>query len=145
MKFIVSFNEINVLIQWCQVLYVEIIHYKSILTGEINYNLETNWGKDWFKRQISNADVYLQKVVHISPVRSVSHNSLCVQYCLWRRWGRFCLPVVIFFHRSLLFLKMMNLSEQRAAIKFCFLLRKIAADTVIMLKTAYKDDALRKR
>lgn len=36
---------------------------------------------------------------------------------------------------------MTSLSEQRAAVKFCFLLGKNAAETVLMLKTAYKDDA----
>ncbi|KAJ8936933.1 hypothetical protein NQ318_007057 [Aromia moschata] len=39
---------------------------------------------------------------------------------------------------------MASLSEQRAAVKFCFLLGKNAAETVLMLKTAYKDDAMRK-
>ncbi|KAJ8956956.1 hypothetical protein NQ318_014376 [Aromia moschata] len=39
---------------------------------------------------------------------------------------------------------MAGLSEQRAAVKFCFLLRKNAAETVLMLKTAYKDDAIGK-
>lgn len=39
---------------------------------------------------------------------------------------------------------MANLSEQRAAVKFCFLLGKNAAETVLMLKTAYKDDAMGK-
>ncbi|KAJ8944261.1 hypothetical protein NQ318_013673 [Aromia moschata] len=34
--------------------------------------------------------------------------------------------------------------EQRAAVKFCFLLGKNAAETVLMLKTAYKDDAMGK-
>lgn len=32
--------------------------------------------------------------------------------------------------------------EQRAAVKFCFLLGKKASETVQMLKTAYKDDAM---
>ncbi|KAJ8936758.1 hypothetical protein NQ318_023195 [Aromia moschata] len=37
---------------------------------------------------------------------------------------------------------MASLSEQRgAAVKLCFLLGKNAAETVLMLKTAYKDDA----
>ena len=35
---------------------------------------------------------------------------------------------------------MPSLSEQRAAVKFCSLLGKNAAETVLMLKTAYKDD-----
>lgn len=39
---------------------------------------------------------------------------------------------------------MTSLSEQRAAVKFCFLLGKNAAETVLMLKTAYKDDAMGK-
>lgn len=39
---------------------------------------------------------------------------------------------------------MASLSEQRAAVKFCFLLGKNAAETVLMLKTAYKDDAMGK-
>lgn len=39
---------------------------------------------------------------------------------------------------------MSSLSEQRAAVKFCFLFGKNAADTVLMLKTAYKDDAMGK-
>ncbi|XP_054282527.1 protein GVQW3-like [Macrosteles quadrilineatus] len=39
---------------------------------------------------------------------------------------------------------MTSLSEQRAAVKFCFLLGKNAAETVEMLKTAYKDDAMGK-
>lgn len=34
--------------------------------------------------------------------------------------------------------------EQRAAVKFCFLLGKTAAETLEMLKAAYKDDALNK-
>lgn len=39
---------------------------------------------------------------------------------------------------------MADLSEQRAAVKFCFLLGKNAAETVDMLNTAYKDDYYRK-
>ncbi|KAJ8950613.1 hypothetical protein NQ318_010812 [Aromia moschata] len=39
---------------------------------------------------------------------------------------------------------MSSLSEQRAAVKCCVLLGKDAAETVIMLKTAYKDDAMGK-
>lgn len=39
---------------------------------------------------------------------------------------------------------MASLSEQRAAVKFCFLLGKNAAETVLMLKTAYQDDAMGK-
>uniref|UniRef100_T1HFL5 HTH_48 domain-containing protein n=1 Tax=Rhodnius prolixus TaxID=13249 RepID=T1HFL5_RHOPR len=39
---------------------------------------------------------------------------------------------------------MASLSEQRAALKFCFLLGKNAAESVLMLKTAYKDDAMGK-
>lgn len=39
---------------------------------------------------------------------------------------------------------MASLSEQRAAVKFCFLLGKTAAETVVMMKTAYKEDALGK-
>jgi hypothetical protein len=39
---------------------------------------------------------------------------------------------------------MQSLSEQRAAVKFCFLLAKNAAETVVLLKTAYKDDAMGK-
>jgi hypothetical protein len=34
--------------------------------------------------------------------------------------------------------------EQRAAVKFCFLLWKMAGDTVVMLETAYKEAALGK-
>ncbi|KAJ8956723.1 hypothetical protein NQ318_014078 [Aromia moschata] len=39
---------------------------------------------------------------------------------------------------------MASLTEQRAAVKFCFLLDKNADETVLMLKTAYKDDAMGK-
>lgn len=39
---------------------------------------------------------------------------------------------------------MASLSEQRGAVKFCFLLGKNAAETVVMLKTAYKEDAMGK-
>uniref|UniRef100_T1I4S6 HTH_48 domain-containing protein n=1 Tax=Rhodnius prolixus TaxID=13249 RepID=T1I4S6_RHOPR len=39
---------------------------------------------------------------------------------------------------------MASLSEQRAALKFCFLLGKNTAESVLMLKTAYKDDAMGK-
>lgn len=39
---------------------------------------------------------------------------------------------------------MASLSEQRAAVKFCFLLGKNGAETVLMLKTAYQDDAMGK-
>lgn len=38
--------------------------------------------------------------------------------------------------------RMENSWEQRAAVKFCFLLGKDTADTVELLKTAYEDDAL---
>jgi transposase len=34
--------------------------------------------------------------------------------------------------------------EQRAAVKFCFLLGKTAGETVVMLETAYKEAALGK-
>jgi len=34
--------------------------------------------------------------------------------------------------------------EQRAAVKFCFLLGKTSGETVVMLETAYKEAALRK-
>ena len=34
--------------------------------------------------------------------------------------------------------------EQRANIKFCFLLGKTAAETLTLLQQAYKDDALKK-
>ncbi|XP_076056689.1 uncharacterized protein LOC143034474 isoform X1 [Oratosquilla oratoria] len=37
-----------------------------------------------------------------------------------------------------------NRLEQRNAVKFCFLLGKTAAETVIMLRTAYKDGAMSK-
>jgi len=37
-----------------------------------------------------------------------------------------------------------SLSEQRAAVKFCFLFAKNTAETVVMLNTAYKDDAMGK-
>ena len=39
---------------------------------------------------------------------------------------------------------MANCREQRAALKFCFLLGKSAAETIVMLKTAYGDAALSK-
>ena len=39
---------------------------------------------------------------------------------------------------------MQSLSEQSAAVNFCFLLGKNSAETVVMLKTAYKDDAMGK-
>ena len=42
------------------------------------------------------------------------------------------------------FFMMQSLSEQYAAIKFVFLLGKNAAETVVLLKTAYKDDAMGK-
>jgi hypothetical protein len=35
--------------------------------------------------------------------------------------------------------------EQSAAMKFCFLLGKMAGETVIMLETAYKEAALGKK
>jgi hypothetical protein len=34
--------------------------------------------------------------------------------------------------------------EQRAAVKFCFLLGKTAAETVVMQQTAYKEAAMSK-
>jgi len=34
--------------------------------------------------------------------------------------------------------------EQRAAVKFCFLLGKTVGETVVMLEIAYKESALRK-
>ncbi|VVC25091.1 Hypothetical protein CINCED_3A016760 [Cinara cedri] len=37
-----------------------------------------------------------------------------------------------------------DLREQRAAVKFCFLLGKTGTETLEMLKTAYKGDALGK-
>lgn len=37
---------------------------------------------------------------------------------------------------------MMDSREQRAVVQSCFLLGKNAAETVVMLKTAYRDDAL---
>ena len=39
---------------------------------------------------------------------------------------------------------MQSLSEQSAAVKYYFLQGKNAAETVVMLKTAYKDDAMGK-
>lgn len=39
---------------------------------------------------------------------------------------------------------MAELREQRAAVKFCFLLGKTPAETLVMLKTAYGDNALSK-
>lgn len=39
---------------------------------------------------------------------------------------------------------MADCREQRAAVKFCFLLGKSTAETIIMLKTAYGDAALSK-
>ena len=39
---------------------------------------------------------------------------------------------------------MADCREQRAAVKFCFLLGKSAAETIVMLKTAYVDAALSK-
>lgn len=37
---------------------------------------------------------------------------------------------------------MASLNEQRGSVKFCFLLSKNAAETVLMLKTANRDDAM---
>jgi len=37
---------------------------------------------------------------------------------------------------------MADLKEQRASIKFCFLLGKTAAETVTMLQEAFKEEAL---
>ena len=42
------------------------------------------------------------------------------------------------------FFMMQSLSEQHAAVKFYFLLCKNAAETVVMLNIAYKDDAMGK-
>ena len=39
---------------------------------------------------------------------------------------------------------MADCREQRTAVKFCFLLGKSAAETIVMLKTAYEDAALSK-
>ena len=39
---------------------------------------------------------------------------------------------------------MADCREQRAAVKFCFLLGKSAAETIVMLQTAYGDAALSK-
>ncbi|PNF15130.1 hypothetical protein B7P43_G15579 [Cryptotermes secundus] len=39
---------------------------------------------------------------------------------------------------------MADFREQRAAVKFCFLLRKSGTETLETLKTAYKDDAMGK-
>ena len=51
---------------------------------------------------------------------------------------------MICFASAVLFFMMQSLSQQRATITFCFLLGKNAAETVVMLKTAYKDDAMGK-
>ena len=42
------------------------------------------------------------------------------------------------------FLEMSDSREQRASVKFCFLLGKNAAETVLMLKSAYKEEAMGK-
>ena len=42
------------------------------------------------------------------------------------------------------FFVMADLSEQRAAVKFCFLLGKNAAVSVVMMKTAYNDSVMGK-
>jgi hypothetical protein len=39
---------------------------------------------------------------------------------------------------------MADYKDQRAAVKYCFLLRKLAAETLVMLKTAYGKAALSK-
>lgn len=39
---------------------------------------------------------------------------------------------------------MASLSGQRAAVKFCYLLRQNASETNITLKRAYKDDSMEK-
>lgn len=39
---------------------------------------------------------------------------------------------------------MADCREQRAAVKFCFLLLKSAAETIVILKTAYEDATLSK-
>lgn len=55
--------------------------------------------------------------------------------------------MIVFVDRVLLsrrFFSMADVSEQRAAVKFCFLLGKSAAEAVLMIKTAYKEDALSK-
>lgn len=43
-----------------------------------------------------------------------------------------------------LFFVMTDFNEQRAAIKFCFLLRRNAAETIAILQTAYKGTAIGK-
>lgn len=61
--------------------------------------------------------------------------------------SRLCLVTVVFSERVLLvpcFFVMAPLSEQCLAGKICFLLSKNAAETILMLKTANKDDALGK-
>ena len=66
----------------------------------------------------------------------------------WRHRGktysctvRICLEVL---HAFLSIFTMTERKEQRAAVKFCFLLGKTAAETVAMLQTAYKDVAMSK-
>lgn len=39
---------------------------------------------------------------------------------------------------------MVDCREEHVAVKFCSLLRKSAAETILMLKTAYEDTALSK-
>ena len=53
--------------------------------------------------------------------------------------GGFFLKLLQLFCR---FFAIGDLKEQRASVKFCFLLGKMAAETVVMLKTAYKEDAV---
>lgn len=55
-------------------------------------------------------------------------------------WYLFVLSVLGF----LLIFAISETKEARASVKFCFLLGKTAAETVVILQTAYSDAAMRK-
>lgn len=85
-------------------------------------------------------------IVGISPARQASSNLFqvhCIQQLLP---GRFSTGTEISLVKAVSRapLMMADLSERRAAVKFCFLLRKNAAQTVQMLNTAYKDSDIGK-
>ena len=60
---------------------------------------------------------------------------------MWRQ-SRFTVIVVAASFLSSVIFMMANNKEQRGCVKFCFLLRKSAAETVLMLPEAFEEEAL---
>lgn len=97
------------------------------------------------KRNCNSATLGGATVVRTSPARRASRHSFRVHCTGWLLPGRLSLGTVRFFVKSSfarsLFFVMADLSEQHAAVKFCFLFGKKCRTTVEMLNTVYKDGA----